>query len=196
LDIRKEEEEPNLKTMEKISTAEKISIGLSVAALALSIVSPIATYLWLDPQFQAYRNRPVLQAFPTPKPPKTFAVGESINISELWTDQEYSLNVLNVGKLPAKEVIITARSAVNAEYVIQTNPPIQYEVNKSPNGTFIKLLQAIPPNSTVTIHFSPSPDLIWVANNEGDQNLLKTDAEFARFAKAAKTVDLHRTSKP
>src|SRR2546430_2418082 len=40
---------------------ERISIALALTALILAVASPIVSYYWFDPQFQAFRHRARLQ---------------------------------------------------------------------------------------------------------------------------------------
>jgi hypothetical protein len=162
---------------------EQLSLYLSIAAIVVSIASPIISYFLLDPQLQAFRNRAQLQIQEgvtiVPRIERHDGKPSSTS-SSLW-----NLNVQNVGSLPAKDASIVLRyrryndpdtgqldgsSVPNilAELKLTLNPPIGYQVEQEGDDFRISIKQPIPPNDTLFITVEPAPDSVFVSNEFGD----------------------------
>lgn len=90
-----------------MTKAEKIGIIVSTAALAVSIISPIATFLWLDPKIKEFNDRGRLQVTGEFTKYKMSTLIPNQRVVDL--DSSYQANLLNIGKMPAKEIQIVVQ---------------------------------------------------------------------------------------
>lgn len=154
---------------------EKISIVMGGVALLLAVVSPIATYLWLDPQLQSFRHRGRLQVNPILRPLTANSDGKISNATVLaWLADGYEFEVANIGELPAKDVNIVLQysDTATSDDKIAITPPLLTETTLSNQLKFVTLKNVIGPGETVRFNLSKVPKSIWVSNEFGERTLL------------------------
>lgn len=170
----------------KLTTTEKWTIGLSLTAIIVSMISPITSYYWFDPQFQTFRNRARLQISSTN--PINFNQKEPKPVIEidLWEIPSYSdVEILNIGQLPAKDVqiVFNYTKLVEDEKLnpsITFEPPILSEITIREKTVFVTLKKAIAPQEKIKVKINPIPDNIWVYNEFGEGNSIQTNIELIR----------------
>ncbi len=123
-----------------MTKAEKIGIYFSAAALIISIASPIATYLWLNPNLKAFNDRARLQVI---APAKN---GVLCFLTTYSGDPFCQVSILNIGKLPARDVqiVIQYQEDIPVEKeLFSFEPSLNYETHNQGKQMFITLKRAI-----------------------------------------------------
>jgi hypothetical protein len=185
-----------------LSTVEKVELALSIAAIVISITSPIVTYYWLDPTLQAFKLRARLQIAGTIhrtveyKEPKrsnnktNVRPNETRSLAELLSqfgtrvvhDVEYEVEISNIGQLPAKEAQIVAQFESAHEINLDSisfEPAILFEVTQKPGRIFITLSRPIAPQDTIKVRFrSPLPTQVSVSNEFGETSTIQTGTDW------------------
>jgi hypothetical protein len=181
-----------------MTKSEKLSTILSVVAISISILTPIFSYYWLDPSLQAFKLRARLQVSGHPSKalseylkkqnPSPVAIKETdpdrsnivnkafqeaLEMSAL--DTSYEVEIVNVGKLPAKDIQIVAEYIEHSENGIQFDPPVQSDLVSRDNKTFITLKRPLAPQDKIKIVFKVPPVSLWVSNEFGETDTIKTD---------------------
>jgi hypothetical protein len=185
--------------MKKISNFEKITLALSIVAILFSILSPFITYFLLDPQIQSFKNRARLQI----SSPTSFMIEDSdVNIEiedKTASDKKvggfnplprWELHIENIGELPAKDVQIVFRynQDINIKETgnkivesINFDTPYLPETKINNNDIFITLNKPIPPQGKIKLKIGYTPDTVTVLNEFGEQNIIQTQAGFAKI---------------
>jgi hypothetical protein len=174
---------------EKMTRYERLTVILSSIAVIISAVSPIGVYYWLDPQRQSFLHRARLQV--TMEPKHRYGVGGSWG-SDYWITTisgADELKIVNIGELPAKDVLITAQHLYLPAQgsVPSISPPYPIESNIKDFTQFITLKKPIAPHETLTVKFSGSPKVIWVSNEFGETSTVLTGAKAIRHDEKTNT---------
>lgn len=141
---------------ESLMKNEKLTLTLSVVAIVISILAPIANYLWLQ---SSVREQ-------TLKKQGFNAIGwykYSVNLDNQEKREIYFIDVTNNSKLPIDKVLLSYRLLGNTltddlKDKIETDPPTPFEVSIRQNTLFISLVNAMAPNQNVTVLFSLKTD--------------------------------------
>ena len=156
-----------------MTKVEKIGIGFSATALIISIISPIATYYWLDPNIKAFNNRARVRiSIP--------GYGEPLSgfSPSLYTGNPFrEAKITNLGNLPAKDVQVVIEYKETppiGEDDFRFSPPLQYEAIVRGNDVFITLKRAIPTTDSVSITFlTIPPTLLTVSTEYGETHTVR-----------------------
>jgi len=143
---------------EPLTKNEKLTIGLSVVALIVSLVSPYATYRWLQ---SAVREQSLKeQGFMAAGWYGTTYDAEHPKLSEA----DYSVDLNNTGELPIEKVIVSIRyygqnfdAAVKEK--VRVNPPMPIRIDVSSDTLMVSLENALPPSQKTTVSFPLTVDL-------------------------------------
>jgi hypothetical protein len=155
-----------------MTKAEKIIISIAVISLVISISTPIATYIWLDPKIREFSNRAKLEIYGGFTKFETFAYMGNMK----FVDREslYTLTLTNTGRLPAKDIQIVVQykeNPPNGEF-FTFNPPSQYEVRYVGSQIFITIKRPLPSQDSLNITFKQIPNLLTVSTETGESNVL------------------------
>lgn len=192
----------------QISVLEKWTLGLSIAAVLISIGMPVVSYYWFDPQLQTFMNRAKLQivevkkeAVVTTNGPSSF---EDIKNEEMWWKSlsaffefnPWSAEIHNTGNLSGKDVLVAAKysspliekkeekaSLGVAMPDIKFEPPAPFEKVVNGDTIMITLKRAIAPQDKIKVTFSSMPNTVWVSNEYGESSSIETAAGSFRFFK-------------
>jgi hypothetical protein len=173
-----------------MTKAEKIGIYFSAAALIISVVSPIVTYLWLDPNLKAFKDRARLQVSGEYNILKKTEAATSNKIVDAITS--FNLSLLNIGKSPAKEIQIVAqyKNDPPSNEFFTLDPPSQYEVRNQGSQSFITLKRPIPVEDSLSITFKVIPILLSVSTESGETSVISTGFDvFQAFDEAIKRLN-------
>jgi hypothetical protein len=156
---------------ERMTKSEKINITISLFALLLAVVSPIFTYYWLDPALQSFKHR------------GRFEISEQTNVHFDLTKEDitkntnpiFTLTILNVGQLPAKDAVITIQYIDEKETSndIELDPPMPIDVVIKGKNKFITLKRPIGSNDSVSF-VTPAKfiEKILVSNEFGETDTI------------------------
>lgn len=164
-----------------MSRYEKLSTILSVFALLAAIASPFISYHWLDPQFQAFKNRAKLQV--------TGAIIGDVNYEAstmrvtYGLTSPYELEIINVGQLPCKEIKIVSQQQQelrdkvhlppdDASQDFSFEPLIPFDVTTKGNQHFITVNRPLAPNDKLKMTFKYVPSFVVVSNEWGEMTSL------------------------
>jgi hypothetical protein len=180
--------------------AEKISTTLAIISLVVSISTPIATYFWLDPGLKAFKDRARLQVSGSLVVPKerVFSSPEGNKVSIVG--ENYQLKLLNIGKLPAKEIQIVAQyGEPPAGDFVTFDPPSQYEIQNQNNQIFITIKRPLPSQDSLRLNFQIFPTLLTVSTESGETNVIDTgyaaSDDYQAFKEFMKTIEARRKGK-
>lgn len=142
---------------ESLTKNEKITVGLSVAALIVSIVSPFVAYRWLQ---SAVREQVLKQQALT----AAGRYGVTYNVENpKFSEVIYSVDVSNTGELPVDTVVISFRQYGQTfdngvKERVEVNPTIPMRVEVSSNTLIIRFENAFPPGQKVTVSWPTAID--------------------------------------
>jgi len=151
---------------------EKINISLSILALGFSVLIPVLGYFWLDPNLQAFKNRARLQVsnrLPT----------RNNESNDFLQDKPYKIDIANVGRLPAKDVLMTLQYSHKEEVdtEIQLLPPVPVDVVIKEDTKFVTLKKSLAPQDVIQVKFAFPPKTVWVANEFGETTIVNIDVD-------------------
>lgn len=164
-----------------MTKAEKVGVFFSAAALIISIISPIATYLWLDPNLKAFKDRARLQVHSEEVGgKKTFEQG--VYFYEKVPDS-HKVTILNVGKLPARDIQIVTQFEGNtptSDFFTLT-PPLQFEIHRESHECFVTLKRPLSPQDSVEVAFTTIPSIITVSTDSGETSTISSPYDSTRY---------------
>jgi len=165
-----------LSTVVKMTRAEKVSISLAVISLVISISTPIATYFWLDPNIRAFKDRAKLQVSGDLTDTRIIQDLGKVVVSR--SGSFYDLSVLNVGKLPAKEIQIVAQYGIAPpdDRLFTLDPPLHYEIRNVGRQTFITIKRPLPVQDSFKVTFVEIPFLLTVSSESGESTVINIAA--------------------
>lgn len=177
--------------MPKLTRYERLSTTLAIVALVLAIASPVASYFWFDPQFQAFRNRARLQVTMTRDGGGAGADFSNPNYTVITQTGARDLTILNTGELPAKDVLVSVQylELPAADSLPSFLPPFPVESTTKDYVQFITLKKAIAPHETVMLKFSASPRVVWVSNEYGETSTILTGAKAFKVDDKTNTME-------
>ncbi len=155
-----------------MTKAEKITISISAIAVLISIATPIATYLWLDPKVKEFNERARLQVT-VDDPNKDLD-------SSMSSWDPYKINILNIGKLPAKDIqiVIRFKTELPAFDYFEFDPPLQYEIHSTAHESFITLKRPLASQDSLNmIFYRGVPSLLTVSTDTGETSTINTGYE-------------------
>lgn len=175
----------------RLSKSEKISTVLSVIAILVSVISPLTTYYWLDPQIQAFKNRAILQLSAQPKAGIINPHVENTEGFTLPVRSDYLAEIINVGPLPAKDVVLTLQydRSETTDSMVEFDPPVPTSVKIEGSSKFITLNQPIAPMDKVGIKLYRPPNTMWVTSEFGERNSVTITSNFQLMLEMAKPGD-------
>lgn len=140
---------------------ERISVGVSLIALVISLLSPALTYYWFDSAEKEFLHRGLF-------------VTTNNDLDELPQGQHptvpISITVKNIGLRPADSVQISARyskkPAPMRPFFIRD--PIDFETKEIDGAYFFNLSRSIAPGQSLTLHFDPQVTNAYISNKYGD----------------------------
>ena len=159
---------------------EKLSMALSAVAVLVAVGTPLASYFWLDPQFQTFRNRPRLQVTlgkrATGGAGIDYANPDFTVLRTGGTNRE--IEILNLGELPARDVLITAQytDVSHVNNAPKLDPPYPEETTVKDANQFISLKKPIAPHDAMKVMFPIEPKVIWVSSEYGETSTIITGA--------------------
>jgi len=164
---------------------EKVSVILSLAAMLLSVCSPILMYSWLDPTLKAFGLRGRLQVSSSKdKDRREFhnEVIRAIIMDDLEVPNiKFDVEIQNVGELPASGIQIVVQYADQAkDGGVTFEPPVQFEATYRGTQTFISLRRALAPRDKLRITLTDNPSKILVSNEFGETSIVDTDLGWFR----------------
>lgn len=188
-------------TIKRMTRYEKISIIFSAFALFFAICSPFISYYWFDPQIQAFQNRGKIKAqrYDPDFKGKTRELedlagdGGGISFDKALTFQRhsFSIEIQNVGNLPAKDVLVVYRFIQEPESEdhpqeieiprFSVSPILPIEVKNGYGETTITFKQPLVPNSKIILESSMTPSSAWVANEFGEGENVPTPLSVVRI---------------
>lgn len=127
---------------------EKTSLIIDVIAIGRLLVTPIGTYLWLDPTIQALRHQ------------KPLLVDQYDRESS--HGRTYILNIQNPGTVPASDIkIVIETTAWDVENPpvprVTLNPPSPFHLEKQGNVTTLIIEGPLGSNEVINVHI---PEII------------------------------------
>jgi hypothetical protein len=135
---------------EPLTKNEKITVGLSVAALIVSIVSPFVAYRWLQSSVreQAMKEQGFTAA-------GRYGVIYNVENPKL-SDVTYSVDLTNTGELPVDKVVISIRHYGQTfdnrvKETVEVNPTMPMRVDVSSSTLIIRFENALPPGQKATV---------------------------------------------
>lgn len=162
---------------------EKVSVILSLAAMLLSVCSPILMYSWLDPTLKAFGLRGRLQVSSS-KDRREFhnEVIRAIIMDDLEVPNiKFDVEIQNVGELPASGIQIVVQYADQAkDGGVTFEPPVQFEATYRGTQTFISLRRALAPRDKLRMTLADNPSKILVSNEFGETSIVDTDLGWFR----------------
>lgn len=153
----------------RLTKNERLTLAFSLIAVTLSILSPVATYLWLQDSVREQQLRArSLQA----------SGRHVLHINDPLTDEvAYRITLLNTGSLPLEGVTVSLRGekavlAEVSEKTIEWDPPWSVEGETQQGALLIHFKRALPPGQRIDLRFnvpslgSKSSELnAWVSSN-------------------------------
>jgi hypothetical protein len=134
-----------------IELKDKIAIYISLAALFVSIVTPIGTYYWLDPKLKEVRDQQLIYDFQDFsrywKLKKTKA---DAKFSDFYQVQ-YMVILENTGSLPVKNVVLSARPRVDSKATVSFTPPMPFDRRNDADTTYFTLKQPVGPSEKLNV---------------------------------------------
>lgn len=134
---------------------EKISNGLSVLAIAISLLSPIASYYYLDPTTKAFKDRGRFEC--------------RLERDNSTGTQFFRMTITNIGKREAKEPQIIFGGLGDKDNTSFTiSPPLDFTQELKGNKKYITIKRALAPKGEFMLIFTKPPQTIWVSNEFGE----------------------------
>jgi hypothetical protein len=173
---------------------EKLTLGISILALGVAAASPYVAYRWLDPQLQAFQNRGRLQlsiVYDTPEakdtPPDTV---DNAPAKRLLANNPLEVKIINVGELPAKDVLVTAQYDSDPKEVETIlSPPMPTDITLKDQTQFITLKRAIAPHDSVNFKFMDAPKTVWAATEFGETSTVSIDPFYKSLRDALRAAE-------
>lgn len=144
-----------------MTKTEKINAILSVTALFVSLLTPIATYIWLDVSQKDFIHRGRFMV--TNSDENLLSRGEQATVP-------VTVAIKNIGDRPADNVQISATYSGKKppEKPFFIRGPVAFEVKQSDNIYFFKLITPIPAGESVALHFDKAVTNAFITTKYGD----------------------------
>ncbi len=179
---------------------EKLSTILSVAAVIIAVLTPIGSYLWLDPQLQTFRHRPKLQVLlEEPTSSGTTMDYSDPNYPIFTVTGSNRIRIVNLGDLPAKDIAISGQylQSEDATKSPEVTPPMPIDLTSNDNLQFISIRRPIAPHDKIEVSFENAPKVIWVSTEFGETSTIFTGTRaYMVNTKTQEEIPMDRISAP
>lgn len=127
----------------QMTSFEKLNLITSICAILFSILTPIFTYIWLDPKLQELRNKAPLVV-------DQYAEKDG-------DSRKHKLEIQNPGKLPVSDIKVTINTtAYNVQNPPAPHPVISpaspYDIEMRDNVATLTLKRTLGPNERVVLY--------------------------------------------
>jgi hypothetical protein len=145
---------------------EKLTVACSVAALLISLATPVVTYYFLDPQAKDYEKRGLLAAADT-EAWETYLTDPKTNV-RTGPFLDFSTTLYNIGSRPIKELKVVV--ATNETVALSAEDRLVTNSSNAENLHEYVIAGALSPKGKITLRFAGAMNANLVAFTEhGDR---------------------------